>query len=152
MLTNKIKEKWRAAKLESAIEKALKNEDVWLKSCWLDRTRPTESVLPIARKLSMIVIKDFKYLNDIKEQLNQKELISLFFNGFNVLINRSLAGDILIKTDYAIISLAREFSNNMDKSHGQELNTQAECIIRLAHNWDEHNRRLKQFSNARFTF
>ncbi|WP_144208367.1 hypothetical protein [Shewanella donghaensis] len=145
MLVMNFKDRWRAAELGSAIEQSLMNEPVWLKS-----SHQTDSLGPITRKLSNIVINDFRRVDTIPKQLNKVQLMSVFYSGFSVLINQSLNGNILTKPDYAIIELARIFAADIDLSHNQELQDHAETVINTACNWDKHIRNLNQRKNTRF--
>ena len=150
MISSNIKERWRAAELENSVENALKKENVWLDSCWLERKNPKKSIIPIVRKLALLTVDKFNFLDLIPKELSHEQLIFAFFNGFDILINRSLTGEVLIKTDYAIISLARDFAANIESSVNQDLIMQSECVIKLASHWDDHIRKLKQSSHGRF--
>ncbi|KPZ68316.1 MULTISPECIES: hypothetical protein [Shewanella] len=146
MLVMSFKERWRAAELASAIENTLKNEAVWLAS-----SNPAKSIDAISRKLASMVINDFRRVETFPETLTESELLSAFFNGFSVVINKSINQETITKTDYSIIALARGFALDIDLSHEQALLDQASSVIQVANNWDKHIRNLNQRRNTRFT-
>ncbi|ARD22514.1 hypothetical protein [Shewanella japonica] len=146
MLVMSFKERWRAAELASAIENTLKNEAVWLAS-----SNPAKSIDAISRKLASMVINDFRRVETFPKTLTESELLSAFFNGFSVVINKSINQETITKTDYSIIALARGFALDIDLSHEQALLEQASSVIQVANNWDKHIRNLNQRRNTRFT-
>ncbi|WP_285165058.1 hypothetical protein [Shewanella goraebulensis] len=146
MLVMSFKERWRAAELASAIEKSLQNESVWLES-----SNPAKSIDAICRKLSSLVISDFRRVETLPKCLTEAELLSAFFSGFSVIINASINQKSITKTDYSIIALARGFALDIDLSHNQELLDHASSVIQVGNNWDKHIRELNQRRNTRFT-
>ncbi|WP_285165054.1 hypothetical protein [Shewanella goraebulensis] len=145
MLVTSFKERWRAAELASAIEKSLKDEAVWLES-----SNPAKSIDVISRKLSSLVTSDFRRIHDLPECLTEAELLSAFFSGFSIVINKSINQQTITKTDYSIISLARGFAENIDLSHNQYLLEHASSVIKVGKNWDKHIRNVNQRANVRF--
>lgn len=145
MLVMNFKERWRAAELGSAIEESLKHDPVWLNS-----SNHNDSLGTITRKLSLMAISDFRKNDSIPSHLNEVQLMTTFFSGFNILINDSLNGKILTKPDYAIIALARGFAADIDLSHNQELKNHADSVNEVAKNWDKYIRNLNQRANTRF--
>ncbi|MFS1438478.1 hypothetical protein [Shewanella sp. 10N.286.48.A6] len=146
MLLMNFKERWRAAELSSAIEVSLKPHSVWVGSSY-----PRSSLETICRKISLMVINDFRRVDNLPKYLSEQELMSTLFNSFSILINNSLNGEILTKDDYIIIALAREFSALVDQSHQQDLINHAASVIQLSNNWDKHIIKSNQRANIRFT-
>ncbi|WP_153913270.1 hypothetical protein [Shewanella sp. TC10] len=146
MLVMSFKERWRAAELASAIEKSLKDEAVWLAS-----SNTPKSIDSISRKLSSLVITDFIRVDPLPKTLSDAELLTVFFNAFSIIINKSINQETITKIDYSIIALARGFALDIDLSHNQELLVHASSVIQVAHNWDKHIRELNQSRNSRFT-
>ena len=146
MLVMSFKERWRAAELASAIENSLKDESVWLES-----SNPARSIDAISRKLSSLVISDFRRIEVLPKRLSEAELLSAFFSGFSITINKSINQKTITKTDYSIIALARGFALDIDLSHNQDLLDHASSVIQVGNNWDKHIRELNQRRNTRFT-
>ena len=145
MLVMSFKERWRAAELASAIEKSLKDEAVWLES-----SNPAKSIDVISRKLSSLVISDFRRVQTLPKCLTEAELLSAFFSGFSIVINKSINQETITKTDYSIIALARGFAENIELSHNQDLLDHASSVIQVGKNWDKHIRSFNQRANTRF--
>ncbi|WP_076537827.1 hypothetical protein [Shewanella sp. UCD-KL21] len=139
MLLMSFKDRWRATELSRAIEVTLKSQPVWLQS-----SNSAKSIESICNKLSVMVIHDYRRLDVIPKQLTEKELLTIFFDGFSILINKSLTGETLITEEYAIIALARAFAVDIDLSHEQQLINHAEAVIQLSHNWTKHIRHSNQ--------
>ncbi|MDO6776135.1 MULTISPECIES: hypothetical protein [unclassified Shewanella] len=139
MFLMNFKDRWRATELSRAIEVTLKSQPVWLQS-----SNSAKSIESICNKLSVMVIHDYRRLDVIPKQLTEKDLLTVFFNGFSILINKNLTGETLVTEESAIIDLARDFAVHVDLAHDQQLINHAEAVIQLSHNLTKKIRHTNQ--------
>ncbi|QLE85395.1 hypothetical protein FLM48_10070 [Shewanella sp. Scap07] len=146
MISAGIKERWRAAELANIIEPQLASHSVWLSS-----SNPNYSLDSICRKTAKLIISQYDDIQDLPKGISEPTLIKIFFDAFNIIINKSINQEPINKTDYAIIALARGFAADMDLSHDQELIDHAGLVKSVAKEWEKHIRELNQTRTSRFT-